>query len=234
MRTELEIIYTVWSIVRGGEFNADDPINERLMRRFLQIHRGKLLTRLYEKGATVPDEVFQSLGRINFSLKNGEYISPAMPKTIRLENYGFFVDFDGFPISVVNQEEWLTSKKDRFNKYFPLVKLVNNKMTLSNGMKKTGVLEDLSNSFLNQTVEKLGKNFFNDNVGLNVQAVLVNPDDEPGYDFTKSPYPMPDELIEDLINSVNAREFNLFIRMRSDETGDSRDDTKPKDNPQEY
>jgi hypothetical protein len=37
---------------------------------------------------------------------------------------------------------------------------------------------------------------------------------------------MPDELIEDLINSVNAREFNLFLRTASDETTNMRNDAK--------
>jgi len=59
-----------------------------------------------------------------------------------------------------------------------------------------------------------------------MQAVLVDPDDGSGYNFTKSPYPMPDELIEDLINSVNAREFNLFLRTASDETTNMRNDAK--------
>lgn len=235
MRTELEIIYTVWSIVRGGEFNADDPINERLMRRFLQIHRGKLLDRFYEGGGTLPDEVFQDLGRIPFAIKGNEYVSPTLPKTIRLNNFGFYVDFDGYPISVVDQEEFLTSKKDRFNKYHPLAKFVHNKMTLSPGMKKeNNVLDNHDNSFHNETVENLKQNFVSNNVGLNIKAVLVNPDDEPGYDFTKSPYPMSDELIEDLINSVNAREFNLFLRMKSDNIGDSKNDAQPNEDPREY
>ena len=61
---------------------------------------------------------------------------------------------------------------------------------------------------------------------IDMQAVLVDPDDGLGYNFTKSPYPMPDELIEDLINSVNAREFNLFLRTASDETTNMRNDAK--------
>lgn len=222
MRTEEEIIYAIHDIVRAGESNQDDPINERLMRSFLRIHRGKHLQRNFMRGEQLPDEVFQNLGTISFTLVGNEWISPVIPKIIRLSNFGMIAEKDDYTVSVVESGEFRNCQYDRFNKYHPKLQFVNNKLSLYLGKEQQGSLEDASNTPLNRAVRKLITETGSNSVNLNLRAVLVNPDDENGYDFTISPYPMPDELIEDLINSVTAREFNIFLKTRSDETGDLR------------
>lgn len=228
MRTEEEIIYTLHSIVRAGTINQDDSINERLMRRFLQIHRGKLLHRTFEQGATLPDEVFQNLGDITFSLDNENFISEPLPKTIQFKsNNQFKVQIMGFPISVVNSEEFHNAEFDQWNKNHPLIKMVGNRMHLRNGKPIQNQLENFSSAPLNQLIEILTPSFSNTEVSAGILAVLDNPDDEPGYDFTSSNYPLTGDLIEDLYNSVQARDFNIFLRMKSDNVGNLKDDTKP-------
>ena len=227
MTTELDIIATIWDIVRGGEYNQDDSINERLLRSFLRIHRGKLLYRIYKNGEYIPDEAFQELGNIEFTLSENVLTSPSLPKIIRFKNnYGIIASVDEYAISVVNSEEWNLLKKDKFNKYHPLIKFINNKLFLYTGEEIFCEREDTSTSLLNRTVRKLKEQLNTASSGtpvlINIKAVLVDPEDGLNYDFTTTPYPFPDELIEDLINSVNAREFNLFLRTRSDEVGDNR------------
>lgn len=232
MKTELDVIYAIHEIVRGGEINQDDTIEERLLRSFLRIHRGKHLLRMYNEGMDIPDEVFQSLGSVEFNRNSsGEWITDILPKTIRLKNYGFMAMINGYPISVVNAEEFRNSKKSRYNKHHPLLKYINEKMTLSNGVKVNCCPGETS--LLNETIELLKSSFIEKDVSLDINAVLVDPDDAPGYDFTKSAYPFPDELIEDLINSVNAREFNLYLRVPRDEVGNSRSDVLPQENNKE-
>lgn len=228
MKTELEIIYTIWDIVRGGETNNDDPINERLMRQFLRIHRGRTLSTAYKKGDTIPDECFQSLGTINFELKNKQYISiDNIPKTIRLKNNaGLMLNKDGLVIPVLNSLEFDNAPKDQFNKFHPKLKFINRKFIIDLGMEQIGnQIEDLSNTLMNSTVRKFKQESKFNTVNISGYGVLVNTDDESGYDWTKDAYPMPDELIENLINSVNAREFNIFLKMKPDETGDNRNDS---------
>lgn len=236
MKTELDIIYTIWDIVRGGSSNADDPINERLMRAFLSIHRGNRLNQNFEQGNTLPDEVFQYLGPIPFTLKDGEFVSPTVPKFISFkENTGVSAELDGYQVSVVRSEEWRSARKHRFNKHHPLIKIVNHKMIMSKGLLQANQgLDDHTGSLLNTVVAMLAAIAEDATVDVDIQAVLVDPDDEPGYDFTSSPYPYPDELIEDLITSVNAREFNLFLQTRSDETGDMRNNATPENTRQEF
>jgi|GEM_PF-4755099 hypothetical protein len=227
MRTEADIIYGIWDIVRAGEVNADDPINERLMRAFLRIHRGKLLTRYCNNGMELPDEVFQYIQKDFFKKDGVNLVSEVMPKVIRFkDNFGIQITIDGYDISIVNASSWRRALKDRFNKYHPLAKFINNRVVIYSGQIQPNLLEDFSSSHLNTIVQML-KDLENEELKkIGMQAVLVDPDDGSGYNFTKSPYPMPDELIEDLINSVNAREFNLFLRTASDETTNMRNDAK--------
>lgn len=224
MTSELELIYTIHNIVRGGEYNADDAIQERLMRQFISIHRGKLLNQAYKKGDQIPDEVFQSLGTITFSKNtSGEFVSTLMKKIIRFEkgNYGLRAYKDGFPLPVLNEEEYRNSVKDKFNKYHPKLKFINNRLYLNLGLEQNCYqFEDQSNTSLNTVVRKLKQEEATSSVKIDLMAVLVNLDDDVNYNWLSSPYPLPDELIESMINSVNAREFNLFLRMKSDETGD--------------
>lgn len=223
MRTEEEVISTLHDIVRSGEANQDDPINERLLRSFLRIHRGKHLSRAFRNGEQLPDEVFQNLGMISFFLENGNYVSAVLPKIIRFpQNFGFVAEKDDYTISVVESGEFKNSINDRFNKYHPKLKFINRKLFLYLGLEQSCDLEDVSATPLNRAVRKFLLETQSNTVNINLRAVLVDPDDEAGYDFTVDPYPMPDELIEDLMNSVTARDFNLFLRTKSDETGDKR------------
>lgn len=235
MITEVDLIYTIWDTIRAGGHNQDDPINERLMRSYLRSHRGKHLNRAYNGGELLPDEVFQYVGAIPFRLLAAdEFISDApVPKIIRLNNYGIMVNIDGHTISVIGNEEFDNEKKNPRN-FNPLMKFINNDLYLSRGKIQRSELENFYDTSLNKLVRKLNDPQLEGNISAIVNAVLVNPDDEPGYDFTSSPYPMPDELIEDMINSVNARDFNLFLRTKSDETGDMRDDAKAQDTSREF
>lgn len=227
MRTELDIIYTIWDIITGGETNSDDPINERLMRQFLRIHRGRTLATAYKRGDTIPDECFQNLGTIPFVLENKEYVSTnVLPKIIRLKNNsGLMMNKDGYTLSVLNSLEFDNAPKDQFNKFQPKLKFINRKLVLSFGMEQIGnQIEDLTNSLMNSTVRKFEQESKFNTVSISGLGILVNTDEEVGYDWTVDPYPMPDELIENMINSVNAREFNVFLKMKPDEIGNNRND----------
>lgn len=224
MTTERDLIYTIWEIIRAGLPNQDDSINERLMRQFLTIHRGKSLSTAYNKGATIDEECFQNIGDLKFNFVDDKYISTELDKVIRFPySYGLMFDKDGFTIPILNSLEFHNSQKDRFNKFTPKLKLIGRKLELYLGKEiESNQIEDLSNSDLNITVKKLANEAKFGSIELNGFAIFVNPDSEPDYDWTSTPYPMPDVLIENLINSVNAREFNIFLKMKSDETGDLR------------
>ncbi len=238
MNREVDVIHAIWDVVRASESNQDDSINERLLRAFLRIHRGKHLNKVYQQGLELPDEVFQFLGPITFTYNTNykEFISTAIPKLISFKhNSGLSVDYNGYPISVASADSYVNASYDKFNKNHPILKLLNNRLVLKNGLIQPAQLVPFTSSRLNATVTDISNSAVVDGtISLDTQTVLVDTDDEPGYDWTKSNYPMPDDLIEDLINSVNAREFNLFLRMKSDETGDMRNNANPQNVPEEH
>ena len=229
MKTEEEVIYTLWDIVRSGSFNQDDPINERLMRQFLRQHRGKLLSTKFVEGEQLPEEVFQYLGELPmmYDPMKEEFVTQTLPKLILMKSYsGIKANVYGYPLSVVGSEEFSHSRMDRFNSKQPMAKLVNNRLVVRNGLTQEDMLSDFSGSSLNYAVNGLTQDAASGVSTVSVQAVLVNTDDEPGYDFTSSAYPLPDDLLEDLINSVKARDFNIFLRMKSDIVGNQQNETE--------
>lgn len=226
MTTERDLIYTIHDTVRAGKTNQDDPIGERLLRSYLREHRGKHLHKNYMRGMLIPDECFQDLGDINFQAFNGEFRSVQLPKIIRFrENFGMIAELDDYSISIVSETEYKNSKKNQFNKYHPLLKFINRRLYLSTGQEQTCELNDVSNSAMNRAVRKIRELAGYEGININLKAVLVNPDDETNYDWTSDPYPFPDEFVQDLMNSVTARDFNIFLRTKSDETGDKRENS---------
>ena len=225
MTTELELIYTLHDIVRGGKMNQDDPINERLMRSFLSAHRGKLLYKFYKDGRYISDVAFQECTDLVFEpFSDCVYVCNNVPKIIRFkDNAGFIATKNGYVISVVNSEEFETSQHNKFNKHHPLIKYIGGKMYLYSGMVQNCVTGQETESVLNTTVNGFATELLaNGNIKISLKAVLVNTDDGVGYDFTTSPYPLDDEIIEDMMNSTLSRDFNLFLRMKSDEVSDGR------------
>lgn len=227
MTTEEQIIYTIHDIVRAGTINQDDPINERLLRSFLSIHRGNQINRFSFGGQQIPDECYQNIGPLVFQkYKNFYRSTTTLPKHITFKyNFGIKLMKGSKSIPVLNSGEFYNSQNDTYNKFQPMAMIESSRLLMSIGSENNCCVEDLSATAHNLMVKKLKAESNINNITLDGQAVLVNPDDENGYDFTASAYPFPDELIEDLMNSVQAREFGIFLRTKSDEIGDKKDST---------
>ena len=227
MYTEEQVIYTLWDNIRAGQANQDDPINERLLRNFLRIHRGRALNQAYSQGASVPDEAFQELNDIVFTLSGGVLQSDELPKIIRFKDlYGITLSFNDWVIPVMQSERFNNAGLDRFVKFKPRTKYKGNKLVLNIGMEQIcDTFFENANSTHNINFRAMQNQMAQGRVTVNAKAVLVNTDDGLNYDWTADPYPLPDELIENILNSVKAREFDIFLRTRSDETGNQRDNS---------
>jgi hypothetical protein len=234
MLTEENIIYTIWETVRAAEINQDDGINERLMRDYLRSHRGRHLAKNFESFYELPDECFQYLGEKDFVLEGTNLVHSSLPKMILLKkNQGIRLSKDGVVIPVLNSEQWLNEQKTKFGKPHPSVKIRDTKAFMYRGSYPLCCGQEETPSPLSLLIKDLSLVTQTDVVPFSVEAVLVDPDDAPGYDFSSSPYPMPDNLIEDLINSVTYRDFNVFLKTKSDEVSDMRSNTGSKNTREE-
>ena len=235
MKTEEHIIHTIWDTLRAGMKNQDDSINERLMRAFLSAHRGRHLNQYYVNARQLSDEVFQNIDDIAFTNQNNEWKSSIVPGVIRFkENFGFMAEKNDYQVSVIGSESWKNNQKTRYGKFHPSIKYIGGQMTLYLGQEQTNCsLEDHSNSELNVAVRKIQQESIAGTIYIPMQCVLIDTDDDPNYDFTKDPYPYPNEDLDNLINSVNARDFNIFLKTKSDEIGDGRDNPGQHQNAQE-
>lgn len=240
MITEVEIIHTLWDVVSRGQKNQDDPINERLMRRFLQSYRGKIVQHEYNMGVMLPDELFQVVGTIQFNQENDYLISEErLPALIRLkQGFGVMANVDDYQVSVVDYSQFLNSKKDVFNKYHPIASIMNSRMYLRKGIiPPASGYDDPSGSPLHRAINKLSVITMPGaplKPSIFLRAILVNPDDSPGYDFTRDPYPIPNELIDTFNASILQKEFQVFLNARPDEVGNKRDNNAKFNNPEEY
>lgn len=222
MKTERDIIYMIWEVVRAGRINQDDPINERLMRAFLSAHRGKHLSRAFSNGDRIPDECFQYLGSLSFTKLPTEeiYILKKFPKTVRFNSYntGLFAKKDGMNIPIVGAEAFDLMKFHEWNKHHPAISHLGYGMRL-----RTGVVDDCecpfgdASSELNTLYQTFEEDAKKNTTEIQFNAVLVDPSDAIDYNWKEDPYPFPDEIVEDLINSVNAREFNLFLKIKGED-----------------
>jgi len=233
MYTEERIIYEILNTVRSGEFNLDEPLTERLLRSYLQTYRINHIVQTYNKGKSINDVCFQEIDNITFTPENNVFTCDILPSIAPLsENYGVYFYKNDYPIIVLNSRKWKNHQKDRMNKNQPAIKLINNKAYLYLGIanQATQFDDDYSNSELNLTIAELAKESALESITLQGRFLLVDPDDQPGYDFTKSVYPFPNESIAKLITSVTARELNIFLRTASDQVGNKF--SNETDNPQ--
>lgn len=228
MVTEKEIVYNILNTARNEEHNVDEVISERLMRGYLRVHRASLLNKYYKNGHTFSDEIFQNVP-IEITEKNGEYIGK-LPDIIRAnKGYGFYAEMLGVRVPILNNEEYYLSKNSNNTIYSTSI---GNQFKLRVNAKMCGCGEyndmvRIVEYFYQKQLKakKEGVNIEDLKYEINIIAVLQNPSDDPNYDWEKSIYPFPPEMLEDLKYEVLRREINIMPHMRRDEIANSRNDS---------
>lgn len=178
-----------------------------------------------------------------------EFVTNDVPTIIRLkENFGIYFIKNGYNIPVQNSESYDLDFFDNYNKFLPRIKAQNHSYTLFIGsldgckpknplLEAQAAAESLATgevveakipmSDTQMAVQAMHEEFINGDeykVELPCWAVLNNPEDAPGYDWKVSPYPYPNEIVDQLVNSVLAREFNIYLQRKSDSIGNARED----------
>ena len=227
METEREIIYTMLSVINKSEYNNDEPLGDRILRRFLQKYRADLLRKHYNNGINVDPEVFQ---KIELSLKpvpgtNYEF-ELELPKIIRFkQNTGYYIECVGRSIPIMDPEAYRYSKQNFNTSFLPKAKVSGNKITLYIGNLDNDCIVGFSELAAlitslggNLTVEAYGE------VSIDLFCVLNNPSDDPNYDWKTSIYPFPAERINEMMNQIYSKEYGILVDAKSDEIQNTRQD----------
>ena len=234
--TEQELVYRILEIVRLEKV-AEDKIDQRVVRAYLRNHRGSKLSTYSKEGITITDEVFQYLGEIEFTTTDKtsyQLTTSKIPTVLDFKDgYGLYFMKGAINVPLVNSEDFEFSFHSLYNTYLPKVKRQGNVYTLYKG-SLTGCAQDESDTY--KSILGMHKEFIssaNSKGGMSRNpyaikmpcwAVLNNPEDAPDYDWRKSPYPFPNEIVDQLINSVLAREFNIYLQRKEDSIGNDRED----------
>tara|TARA_A100000172_G_C3044260_1_gene111876 strand:- start:60851 stop:61549 length:699 start_codon:yes stop_codon:yes gene_type:complete len=220
MRTEEQIVYDVMNIASGGRVSADDVISERLVRSFLRKYRASKMAPFFNKGARLSDYIFQSLGDLEFKQTSEFEYSVTLPALINFEeNFSVKITKSRMNIPLLGEEEYELALSNPINKTFPKAKLEETLLTLFIGKAD-------SCNYLESSLKENVVSTFNEEASVlddeprvfaNVKAVLYDPDQGLNYNWTKTPYPCPSEIIEQIETSTLARDFDLMIRTRFDQ-----------------
>lgn len=220
MKTEEEIVYDILNIVHGGRVSADNVISERLIRSFLRKHRASKMYEFFNKGMSLYDYVFQDLGDLEFEIIEENEFKVSVPAVINFkENFGIKISKNRFPITVLNQEEYELALSNPINKTHPKANLQGSVLTIYKGEPNS--CDYHATSPKEKTVEtfNLEASEVDDvsKITANVKAVLYDPSNAPSYDWTKSVYPCPSEIIDKIETSTLARDLDLLMRTTADQ-----------------
>ena len=224
MGTELELVYSILETVNKGILSDDDKIDERVVRSFVRTYRASSIAKYSMQGFTISDECFQYLGLVPFTFLKDKHFSFTAPKIIRLkDNFGIQVSKNGINIPLVNSEAFDLSLKNVINGNLPKGKFLSNKATIFIGKKITTTCgekpsaNEAIDDFENDLIESEGQQIF-----VDVYAVLEDPDDAPGYDWTKDSFPCPSELVEEIKKRIFTTEFQITLYAKPDNNTDGK------------
>lgn len=219
--TEESIVYQLLNTIRAGELNNDEVITERRVRSFMRTHRAELVFKASKKGYQAFDEFFQDVDVQLKKINEREWIGD-LPDIIQLpNNFGTKLMTAGFTnVPVISEENYHLSKKNPINKHLPMAKIERGQLMVR---IPTGASPYAMNG------GKAGDSLFdcmtrNNNL-MSVKMILDNPDDSSLYNWTTSPYPMPNEYIQSLKDSLLQKEFNILLQTKSDQVPNMKNDT---------
>lgn len=218
--TEESIVYQLLNTIRASELNNDETITERRLRSFLRTHRAEAVYKATKMGLLASDEYFQVVQLALTQINSVEWIGD-VPDIIQLpENYGTKLMSYGFTnIPIIGEEYYYLSKKNIVNKHLPMAMIEDLKLkiripekspyAMNNGLEAESYLQCLKRN--------------EDNMRLRV--ILSNPDDGFEYDWTTSPYPVPNELIQPIKENILRKELSAILETKSDQVPNMKNDT---------
>lgn len=218
--TEESIVYQLLSQIRASELSNDEVITERRIRSFMRSKRTELIAKYSKDGVTVQDICFQQVDVPLTRINEAEWQGP-VPGILRLkDNYGIKMMTPGFSnIPMLSEESYHLRKHSIINKYHPSAKIEQQVLTLRIPLEKSpyGMADSKGMEVLLLCLKN--------KQAIVMSAILEDPDDGVGYDWTKSEYPIPSELIDSLKSEVIRKDLGIVLDTKSDQVPNAKNDT---------
>ena len=217
--TEENIVYQLLNSIRAAELSNDEVIGERTVRSLMRVHRNELISKYSLGGLTIQDMCFQKFTPVLSSLSATE-LTATLPVIVQLpDNLGVKITTPNFNnIPLVSEENYYLGTHNPINKNQPKAKLEGQLLTVHLPLVSNQAM--LNGSRLQATLDALQETKV-----VNISAVLDDPNDGTGYDWTKSVYPFPQELISELKKNLLRRDFNIILSTKSDQIPNMKNDT---------
>lgn len=230
METEETIVYSIIETVQKSILSDDTKVDERVVRSFLKIYRASAIAQASMNGLVISDECFQYLGSLRFDYMKPKQFFREMPKFIRLQNNaGIIFEKNGESIPVLNSEEFNLGLKHITNKMLPKAKILGSKaiVYIGNKIQTTCGEKPSENEVINDFKDEL-IDTNSEYITIDVTGVVDDTDLGMDYDWTKSPYPCPSELVEYIKTRILAREYNIILNTNADNITDGFQSDQPR------
>jgi hypothetical protein len=218
--TEESIVYQLLNAVRASELSNDETITERRVRSFLRTHRTQEVYKMSRAGLLVTDEFFQDVALTLKQINTEEWVGE-VPDIVQLpNNHGIKLQTRGFTnVSVIGEERYQLSKKNIVNMHMASAKVEGRELMVRIPQTSPYSMNGAATSESLYACMKRNSEYFR------LSVVLDNPDDAIDYDWTKSNYPVPNQLIQTLKESILRKEFATILQTKSDQVPNMKNDT---------
>jgi|TARA_R100000084_G_C4654329_1_gene151837 hypothetical protein len=204
-----EIAYNIKNIVEGGIAGEDSNLSLSQIKHMIHYHRASLLTKYTDSGRYVSEECCSIItGSNEAPIFFGRLIG--WPNLRAIKEVMLSQPTSGIP-KIINVPVFNSSERD-----FALsTRFAPNESQLFAMYTGLGSVVIINSD---------GTNHYDANETITIKAVLDNPEAV----TMISGYPIPADLIESLVETVLAKEFNIYLRVSSDNTNNSVDDKMAK------
>ena len=201
-----EIAYNIKNLVEGGISGEDSNLSIRQIKHMIHYHRANLLTKYTDSGRFVSDPMFQTLTR-------GVNNLSGLPRILGWANNRAIRDIIVKKSNVTSTAHHVNIVSESNRQFFEESRFAPNKSQFFITTSPGGAMKIYEND---------GQIFVDTTYNVIITAVFENPVNAGA--SSSSQYPIPAELVGSLVETVLAKEFNMYLRTSADIANNSVDD----------
>jgi len=217
--TEENIVYQILNQFKGSRINDDNDLGEREIRALMHAKRAAIIQKQYMTWKQSDQSEFQNLGLFDLT-PVGSLYTCVLPRIITLEhNQGIKLFIaSGYQVMIMTKETFGYNSRGPINSHLPKAYIEKDILYLSLGNANTYSMEDGS------AIQGIIDNVVT-TPKIEIDAILYDPSDQVGYDWTSSPFPLSASLITMLKDEILLSDFRLSMQAKEDEVANMKSDS---------